>query len=201
MLIMPIFSTNQETILFSSAIGLWILSEIIGGVIIPMLRRRGGTKSRKDDRSTLSNNVLRVSLYVSIVIAIFLSINNIAMLPDWLFYPGIILIVIGVIVRQWAMFILGRFFILAISAQKDQKVVDHGPYRFIRHPSYLGMSLTVIGIGIALRSWGGILVILVIYGLALGYRVYVEEKFLALELGDDYIQYMKKTKRLIPFVL
>jgi protein-S-isoprenylcysteine O-methyltransferase Ste14 len=201
MFIMPIFPTNLETILFSSAIVLWVLSEIVGGAIIPMLRRSGGAISRKDNHSSLSNNLLRVSLYVSIIIAIFFVLNNIAMLPDWLFYPGIVLIVTGIIVRQWAIFILGRSFILAISAQKDQKVVDHGPYRYIRHPSYLGMSLTVIGIGIALRSWGGILVILVIYGLALGYRIYIEEKFLVSELGDDYIQYMKRTKRLIPFVL
>jgi protein-S-isoprenylcysteine O-methyltransferase Ste14 len=61
------------------------------------------------------------------------------------------------------------------------------------------MSLIVIGIGVTLQSWVGILVILVIFGLALGYRIHVEEKFLVSELGDDYIQYMKKTKQLIPF--
>jgi protein-S-isoprenylcysteine O-methyltransferase Ste14 len=197
---MPIFSTGRETIIFSSVIGLWVLSEIVGGGIIPMLRRSGGAISRRDDRSTLSNYLLRISLFVSIIIAIFFVLNNIAMLPDWFFYPGIVLIVTGILVRQWAIFILGSSFTLGVSAQKNQKVVDHGPYRYIRHPSYLGMSLTVIGIGIALRSCAGLLVILVIYGLALGYRIYVEEKFLASELGDDYIQYMKRTKRLIPFV-
>lgn len=130
-----------------------------------------------------------------------LVVKNIAMLPDWFFYPGIFLMVIGILVRQWAIIILGRSFTLAISVQKNQKVVDYGPYRFIRHPSYLGMFLTVIGIGVALRSWGGILVILVLFGLAIGYRIHIEEKFLVSELGDDYIQYMKRTKRLIPFVL
>ncbi len=201
MLIMPLFSSSSEAILFSSVVGLWVLSEIVGGGIIPMLRRRGGAINRKDDRSNLSNNLLRVSLYVSIVIAIVLVLNNIAMLPDWVFYPGILLIVIGILVRQWAIFILGRSFTLTISAQKNQKVVDYGPYRFIRHPSYLGMFITVIGIGIALRSWVGILVLFVILSLAIGYRIQVEEKFLVSELGDDYIQYMKRTKRLIPFVL
>jgi protein-S-isoprenylcysteine O-methyltransferase Ste14 len=198
MLIMPLFSTNLETILFSSAIGLWVLSEIVGGVIIPWLRRSGEAIKRKDNHSKL---ILSVSLYVSVLIAMFFVLNNIAMLPDWFFYPGIFLIVVGIFLRQWAIFILGRFFTTTVSVQKDQKVVDDGPYRFIRHPSYLGMLLTLIGIGVALRSWVGILVILVICCFAIGYRIHIEERVLVSELGDDYIQYMKRTKRLIPFVL
>jgi protein-S-isoprenylcysteine O-methyltransferase Ste14 len=63
------------------------------------------------------------------------------------------------------------------------------------------MFLTVIGIGVALRSWCGILVIIVILGLAIGYRIHIEEKFLVSDLGDDYIRYMKRTKKLIPFVI
>jgi len=194
--------TGFEAIVFVSLILLWVLSEIIGYGIIPKLRRfSGGAISRKDNRSTLSNLFLRASLYVSVIITIMFAVNNIAMLPDWFLYPGIFLMVIGILVRQWSIFILGRSFTLTISVQKNQKVVDYGPYRFIRHPSYLGMFLTVIGMVVALQSWGGILVTLVIYGLALGYRIHIEEKFLVSQLGDDYIQYMKKTKRLIPFVL
>lgn len=198
MLIMPLFSTNLETILFSLVVGLWVLSEVVGGAIIPMLRRRGGAIKRKDKGS---KPLISISLYVSIIIAMILVLNNIAMLPDWFFYPGIFLVVIGILVRQWAIFVLGQYFTTIISVQKNQKVVDHGPYRFIRHPSYLGLFLTLLGIGIALRSWVGILVILVICCLAIGYRMHVEEKFLVTELGDDYIQYMKRTKRLIPFVI
>ena len=140
-------------------------------------------------------------MYVSVLIAIMLAVKNIAMLPDWFFYPGIFLMVIGILVRQWAIFVLGRFFTLTVSVQKNQKVVDYGPYRFIRHPSYLGLFIIIIGIGLALGSWGGILVLLVMNGLAFGYRIHIEEKFLVSELGDNYIQYMKRTKRLIPFVL
>ncbi len=126
--------------------------------------------------------------------------NNIAMLPKWFFYPGIFLMVIGILVRQWAIFVLGRFFTTTVSVQKNQKVVDYGPYRYIRHPAYSGLLIFAIGMFVALQSWGGILVMLVIFGLAIGYRIHVEEKFLVSELGDDYIQYMKKTKGLIPFV-
>jgi protein-S-isoprenylcysteine O-methyltransferase Ste14 len=196
--IMPLFPTSFENILFGLVCLLWILSEAIGGGIIPWLRRSGGDIKRKDSGSVL---LIRVLVYVSVFIAILLAVKNIAMLPNWLFYPGIFLVVIGILVRQWAIFILGRFFTLTVSVQKNQKVVDYGPYRFIRHPSYLGLFIIMIGIGVALCSWGGILVILVMSGLAFGYRIHIEEKVLVSELGDDYIQYMKRTKRLIPFVL
>jgi protein-S-isoprenylcysteine O-methyltransferase Ste14 len=194
----PLFTTNFETILFGLIILIWILSEIITGGIIPKLRRRG-EKIKNNDRG--SYLLLRLSLFLSVFSAILLAENNIAMLPDMFFYPGIFLMVIGIIVRQWAIFILGRFFTLTISVTKNQNVIDYGPYRFIRHPSYLGLYLTAIGIGIASGSWGGILVIISLFGLAIGYRIHVEEKFLISELGDDYVQYMKRTKRLIPFIL
>jgi len=195
---MPLSSTSFELILFVSLILLWILLEIIDFGIIRRLRLSSGAINRKDSGSNL---LLRVSLYVSIIIAIFLAENDITKLPTWFFYPGILLMAFGILVRQWAILTLGRFFTFTVSVQKNQKVVDYGPYRFIRHPSYLGVSLTVIGIGVALQSLCGILVILVLFGLALGYRIHIEEKFLVSELGDDYIQYMKRTKRLIPFVL
>lgn len=194
---MPLFSTDFENFLFGFVCLTWILSEAIGGGIIPWLRRRDGEIKKKDSGSVL---LIRVLVYISVFIATLIAYKNIAMLPNWFFYPGILLMIIGILVRQWAIYVLGRFFTLTVSVQKNQKVVDYGPYRFIRHPSYLGMFLTMIGIGLALCSWGGILVILVMSGLGFGYRIYIEEKVLVSELGDDYRQYMKETKRLIPFV-
>ena len=194
---MPLFSSGFETILFVSVVILWVLSELVGGGIIPMVRRRGREVTTNDSRSNL---VLRASLFVSIIIAVFLAVNNTAMLPRWVFYFGIFLMIIGIIVRQWAIFTLGRFFTLTVGIQKNQKVVDYGPYRFIRHPSYLGLLIVLLGIGVALQSWEGVLAIMVISGLAIGYRIHIEEKVMVLELGDDYVQYMKRTRRLIPYI-
>ncbi|HIH03492.1 MAG TPA: isoprenylcysteine carboxylmethyltransferase family protein [Methanoregulaceae archaeon] len=198
MSIMPLFPTTFETVLFVSVIVLWIMFEVIDAVFILKVRHGGGPIKRDDKGSNL---FLRLSLYVSLIVAFLLAINTIAVLPDWLFYPGVVLMVAGILVRQWAFFTLGRFFTLTVSVQENQKVVDNGPYRFIRHPSYSGMFLTVTGIGVALQSWAGTLVIAVLAGLAIGYRIRIEEKFLISELGDDYIRYMKRTKRLIPFVV
>jgi protein-S-isoprenylcysteine O-methyltransferase Ste14 len=198
MLIMTLSLTGFQTILLESLVFLWFFLEIIGGGIIPWLRRSGGAVKRKDSGSKI---LISAALVVSVYSAIMLVNDNIAVLPEWSFYPGIFLMVLGILLRQWAIFLLGGFFTTTVGVQKNQKVVDYGPYRFIRHPAYTGLLLFGIGLVVALQSWGGILVILVIFGLAIGYRIHVEEKVLVSELGDDYIEYMKKTKRLIPFVL
>lgn len=195
---MPLFATSFEAIVFSSVVLLWILSEIIGGGILPWLRRGGRDIKKKDSGSVL---IIRVLMYISVLAAIFFAIKNMAMLPEWSFYPGIFLILVGILVRQWAIFVLGRFFTTAVGVQNSQKVVNYGPYRFVRHPSYLGLFIIILGIGLALHSWGGIIVLLVMNGLAFGYRIQIEEKVLVSELGEDYIQYMKRTKRIIPFFL
>jgi protein-S-isoprenylcysteine O-methyltransferase Ste14 len=108
--------------------------------------------------------------------------------------------VVGIAFRQWAIAVLGRFFSAAVRVQQDQTVVDTGPYRYVRHPSYTGALLIFVGLGLALQSWGAILVLAMIFAVAFGYRMHVEEEALISELGEAYISYSRRTKRLIPYV-
>ena len=133
--------------------------------------------------------------------AFSLGYSGVGLLPDLVFYLGIFLILLGVVVRQWAIAVLGRFFSLTVRVSEDHRVVDIGPYRLVRHPSYTGIMITLAGLGLAVQSWTALLVLLVIFGVAYGYRIRVEEKTLLSELGSDYANYMKRTKRLIPYVL
>ena len=107
----------------------------------------------------------------------------------------------GVLVRQYAIAILGRFFSLTLQIAEDHMVVEKGPYRLIRHPSYTGILITFIGLGLAVQSWGAVLVLLLFFGISFGYRMRVEERTLLSGLGRDYASYMKRTKRLIPFLI
>ncbi len=108
---------------------------------------------------------------------------------------------LGVLVRQWAIAVLGRFFSLTARVATDHRVVTRGPYRLVRHPSYTGVLITFIGRGLAVQSLGGLLVLLGVFSLSYGYRIRVEEKTLLSELGQDYASYMKRTKRLIPYLI
>jgi protein-S-isoprenylcysteine O-methyltransferase Ste14 len=177
---------------------LWILSEIVGMVIIPRIRRRGTVINKKDRGSTL---FIFITIFVSIGLVNYFAVNNIALLPNWFFYLGIFVMILGIILRQWSMAILGRFFSGAVGIQKGQFVVEKGPYRFIRHPSYTGALIILIGLGLAIQSWAAVIALILLFSLAYGFRIYIEEKTLISELGEEYIEYKKRTKRLIPYLI
>ena len=195
---MALFPSEIAAVVFYIVYFIWILSEIIGGSLIPRSRRQKTKIKRKDKGSGL---FIFISIFISITIAFSFAIYGIAKLPGWVCYLGIILMVLGILIRQWAINVLGNFFSMTVGTQEGQKVVDKGPYRFVRHPSYTGAFLTLAGIGLALQSWGAVLALLAIFGLAFGYRIYVEEKVLISELGEEYIQYSRNTKRLIPYIV
>ena len=176
----------------------WILSEVVGVGVIPHLRR-SGTRIKKEDRG--SHRLIFISIFVAIFVVFSFAASGIAMLPSWAYYVGITLMIVGITLRQWSIAVLGRFFSGTVGTQEGQKVVDTGPYRFVRHPSYTGALLIFVGLGLAVQSWGGVLVLLLLFGVGYGYRMYVEEKVLISELRDDYVKYSKRRKRLIPYIL
>lgn len=193
-------SSSTEVVLFGIAFFGWAASEIIGSIILPRLRhRRDGIQlERKDQGSGLAVNI---GIIASVYIAFGFSLVRIAVLPDWVFYPGIALMFGGIFLRQWSIAILGGFFSVLVSVQEGQTIIRRGPYRFIRHPSYTGTLLTLTGIGLAVQSWGALLTLVVMFGIVYRYRIGVEEKALVEQFGNEYAAYMNTTKMLIPFIL
>ena len=137
---------------------------------------------------------------VVVVVPIILGYARIGVLPDWLFYPGLAVVLIGAGFSIWAELTLGRFLYWQVQVLPDHTIIDKGPYRLIRHPMYTGQIVSFIGLGLAMQSWAAILVILVASGIRYGIRIRVEERLLVSKLGNNYVQYMKTTKRLIPFI-
>jgi protein-S-isoprenylcysteine O-methyltransferase Ste14 len=198
LVVLPVFASGLGLVLFDTAYSIWIISELFGAVLIPRLRQRGATRVRKDRGS---GALVILTVFLSISIAFSFGYSGVGMLPDWAYYLGIFLMLLGVLVRQWAIAILGPFFSLTVRIVEDHKVVEKGPYRFVRHPSYTGVLITFIGLGLAVQSGGALLVLLAVFAVSFGYRMYVEERTLLSELGQDYASYMKGTKRLIPFLI
>src|SRR5207249_5771001 len=196
---LPIFASGLGLVLFDTAYFVWIVSELFGAVLVPRLRRRGGATRVKRDRG--SGALIIFTVFVSIILALSLGYAGVGPLPDWIFYPGIFLIFLGVLVWQWAIAVLGRFFSLTVRVAEDHRVVVRGPYRLVRHPSYTGVLITFIGLALAVQSSGALLVLLAVFGVSYGYRMRVEERVLLSELGPDYAEYMKRTKRLIAFLI
>jgi protein-S-isoprenylcysteine O-methyltransferase Ste14 len=117
-----------------------------------------------------------------------------------LFFVGIALMLAGLAFRFYAMSLLGRFFTYQVAVHPGQTVIEAGPYHYIRHPSYTGALITLIGLGLALGNWAGLFTLLACMGAAYAYRISVEEAALLAALGDPYAQYVRRTRRLVPFL-
>jgi protein-S-isoprenylcysteine O-methyltransferase Ste14 len=119
--------------------------------------------------------------------------------PGWLpATVGLTLLWAGIALRLWAVFTLGDFFKTSVVIQDDHRVVDTGPYRWVRHPSYSGALVTAIGIGIALADWTSVAIMIVFPLSAFLIRIRLEERVLSQELGEAYRSYTRRTARLVP---
>jgi protein-S-isoprenylcysteine O-methyltransferase Ste14 len=80
----------------------------------------------------------------------------------------------------------------------DHQLVRIGIYKYVRHPAYTGTLIAHLGLGLSFGSWLSLSLSLVPYVLAAMYRMRVEEQALTEAFGNDYVEYAKQTKRLIP---
>jgi len=107
--------------------------------------------------------------------------------------------VIGGTLRIWPIFVLGRSFSGLVAIQPGHELVTHGPYRYVRHPSYLGMMLGFVGWALVFRSSVGL--VAAVLGLRLLFeRIESEEALLASHFGDAYADYRRRSWRLVPWL-
>lgn len=114
---------------------------------------------------------------------------------------GFVLILAGWGLRVWAQHELGRYFTGEVAVQRDHRVIQTGPYRWMRHPAYTGGVLSAVGFGLVLSTWLGALISGAMLIWAYAVRVPREEALLAQQLGDEYRDYMARTKRFVPFLI
>jgi protein-S-isoprenylcysteine O-methyltransferase Ste14 len=113
-------------------------------------------------------------------------------------YLGLLLFVIGSIIRLAAVFALGHRFSGLVAVQPNHKLKTDGIYKHVRHPSYTGLILAMIGWVLIFRSTIGLALNIPLF-LALRSRIIDEENFLESEFGEEYRAYRRKTWRLLPF--
>ena len=118
----------------------------------------------------------------------------------WPLAVGLVLIWGGLALRWWAVLALGRFFQTTLVVQAGHRVVETGPYRVVRHPSYSGLMLVFVGVGFTLGNWLSVAACLVLPLLGLLVRIRAEEELLSRKLGEPYRAYAARTPRLVPRV-
>jgi protein-S-isoprenylcysteine O-methyltransferase Ste14 len=187
----------QARIAFDAVVGLFVLSE----VRVRLRSDRNPHGTRLDRRSL---QVVKATIVIGAGGAVLLA----AKAPGWaiagsgwpLLVAGLVLMCVGIAIRQWAFAVLGRFFTIDVRVQTGQTVVEGGPYRWVRHPSYTGLIVTFLGLGLALGNWGSLALAAVVPTAGLVYRIRFEERALLAGLGEPYRRYAEGRPRLVPGV-
>jgi protein-S-isoprenylcysteine O-methyltransferase Ste14 len=192
----PLATTDptMRILLNASSIG-FALSEV--SIRLRSARSRGGSNV---DRGSIVAVVVGVA--AGVLVALWWSaIGNAATTIPGHRVPsvvGLLMMWTGVALRQWAVWSLGRFFTVVVRVADGQSVVDRGPYRWVRHPSYTGLLLTLVGLGVALGSWLSVLALAILPSIGLVIRIRVEERALLAALGEPYREYAGRRRRLVP---
>ncbi len=182
--------------IFAVSMAAWFLSEFLYKNIL----KSGEADTKGKDRSTL--NFLWIAIPFSIISAVIVS--DYTKVPiaggNRILYLGEAFILTGIVVRFIIIRSLGRYFTVDVTIRKDHVLKKEGFYRYLRHPSYSFSLLTSLGLGLYLNNWLSLVLAFLPPFIAFSYRIAIEEKTLIEQFGEEYLEYRKKTKKLIPFV-
>jgi len=174
---------------------------LISELLLTVTRRSRSRTGTRQDQSTLG--VLWLVIMASVAAGVIVARYWLAAaLPDGQMFASVavVLFVAGLFLRWWAIIVLGRFFTVDVTIEKDHELVERGPFRVLRHPSYAGVLLAFVGFALSLGNWAALLVVLLPIFAVFIHRMDVEEQALSRALGSSYVDYMKRTNRLVPFV-
>jgi protein-S-isoprenylcysteine O-methyltransferase Ste14 len=176
---------------------IWVAGEIL--IAILTYTRRG--KGKVQDRGT------QILLWIVIVASSWIDVWMHRFFPpdmpgrdSWLLPVALGILIVGLGIRAVAIFTLGRAFSANVAMREDQKLQRSGLYALVRHPSYLGLELILLAYGLHARTWACFAVFFIPCTLAVLYRIHIEEAALRMAFGEDYADYSRSTKRLIPGV-
>ncbi len=167
---------------------LWICFEIA------VTKNETGQESRESDRGTREFYGIAQAL----VILSALMFEEAWLRPGPAHLAGIALFAAGVSLRLWAIRTLGAFYAHVVRTIDGHRIVDTGPYRFIRHPAYAGNLAVHAGILIFFFNWITLTLFLFVFVPAIVARIIVEEKTL---MGvEGYPTFARGRDRLIPLL-
>ncbi len=187
-------------IIFYILMFFWLASEVF------YKQRLASNDTDKKDKDKSSLSILWVIIILSISLSVFVSyirfgtFNLMINENGWMTYLGLLLIFAGIVSRVFIIRSLGKYFTVDVTIRKDHKIKKDGIYSLLRHPSYAASLLTFLGLGIYLNNWISLAIAFIPPFLAFLYRIKIEEKALIEQFGQDYIDYRKSTKKLIPFI-
>ena len=191
------FNTNVAGLLFTVTLAAWVMMEL--GQRSAQPRRTGATAvagigGRIVVLACLIATAAVVNLAPHVVPAATIRPGAVA------FAAGMVVLLAGLVCAAGQFKALGQYFTHTVIVSSDQPVIATAPYRVLRHPSYAGVILAGLGVGLASANWAGLAGLMLPSITALLWRIRIEESALMATLGDRYRAYAAQHKRLVPLV-
>jgi protein-S-isoprenylcysteine O-methyltransferase Ste14 len=187
---------NTKIILIVAFSYLYVFFEIM----MSRIGRRNRTIEKTSDKGSFW--VLIVTIAIGYAISFGMGASHNGRMAPWntFFAIGIILVLIGLYIRVKSILELKQQFTYNVTKIENHELIDKGWYGIIRHPGYLGQLIIFLGIATSMSNWLSILGMMLPVLAGFIYRINVEEIFMTEQLGQKYVEYKNRTKRLIPWI-
>jgi protein-S-isoprenylcysteine O-methyltransferase Ste14 len=172
----------------------WCGSEVLVAIVTRTRRSSGGVR----DRGSLP--LLWVTIFCSIWVGSWwgaVHVRTILGGADWVRTAAVAVMTAGLAIRWTAILSLGRAFSVNVAIHSDQRLYRSGLYALVRHPSYTGLVVIFVALGMRTANWTAMAILVLPAAAALLYRMNVEEAALRSAFAD-YADYARTTKRLVP---
>jgi protein-S-isoprenylcysteine O-methyltransferase Ste14 len=176
----------------------------IGSVVVIYTGRIIELRTKRETIAGIVKENLTLRLFVAIGTALLagaiveFSLRGFYLRPA-LFVLGWLAAIASFQVRREAIRALGRFWSLHVEIRDGHEFVRSGPFRWVRHPTYLSMILELVAIGFILDAFVSLAIALLAFGPTLAARIKLEEAALVEKFGAPYIDYQKSTPLLFPY--
>jgi protein-S-isoprenylcysteine O-methyltransferase Ste14 len=175
---------------------LFLLSEII---LMLVKRSRRNIEKKNMDRGSLI--IMWVTITISLTIGFrFANYGTWNSSNYYVASIGLLFYSLGLIIRWTTIFQLKKAFTVDVAINENHELKTDGLYRIVRHPSYLGLIMIIMGLSVGMNTLFSFLVITIPVFLAIAYRIHVEEAVLMVAFGEKYKVYMKVTRKIIPYI-
>lgn len=186
------------------ALGFWLLYALVVVPEIFLEERSNKTAVAHQSQDRGSVRILhatgRSAAWLSLAAAVLVPGATMTAGRETIFVVGLLLFGAGGLLRNHCFRMLGPHFSGTVRVEPDQPIVRRGAYRWVRHPSYTGAMVFMLGIGLALTNWLSLAIQTILPAVGYVFRVRAEERAMLETLGERYRTYMGGTKRFLPFL-
>lgn len=188
----------EQSVAASRVFGVSVGAFVVGEVLQVRRARLGSTRT-----NLVAEALFRLMFFGAVLLIPFgRSVYPSAQISGgvWVFGLGAVIGWLGLLLRWWSVLTLGCYFTVILQTSKDQPVVDRGPYRLLRHPSYTGLLLAFVGCTVMTGNWVSATTSVALLLAAIVHRIRIEEHALNHALGERYRDFATGRARLIPFL-